>query len=710
MKEHESSSSFRIVLWLSLGVIVAIARIVTDIIALASNTAENAAVSTLHSVYGASLILCSGMVIWSYANTHSYRNRQDFFSDFSRLLILLFASVLPFGGGENPDSLASIIFENIFICLRVFTTLYTVVFLYRALNLQRTSQTQKYTRVILIGTLVAFLTSFISSVSHERDLRVIVFLLAVVLSVIMYLAVKRRTWVLLLAAREKRRLLLLVFLGVIISITVAVSSFSDETSLCVSLHHSAYGFPVVMSYAAVFLGIFCERVFWTILFSLPNSSMVERRTFEFSSVAYLNRIAAESTDLNKLYDTVTSLAAQATRATAAWCFSCDEDNAYTIVATERVTPRQIDALNDSNVLVEFAKTLQAPVNVEYIAEHPTFGFLSRSVESFAQSMLVAPLRNGRELVGAVVVVHSQPFSFESDDLQAIGAFASSASVAIENARLVEDSLEKERYHRELMVGREIQKKLLPQSNPKLPGYEVFATSHPALEVGGDYYDFFELKTGVPCVLIADVSGKGISAAFYMAKLKGVSLALARHASSAEELVENINATLFGTMERQMYITLTAAHLADDGSVTIVRAGHTPAILCSGESSSIVKPKGLGIGLARPEFFNRCIRSESFQLKEDSALILFTDGINEARNSEGDEYGLERLENAVTRVGRLRTAETVAQSIIRDVNSFSNHSMQHDDMTLIVVRRVVASSTPELEEPLHNKTILEDIER
>ncbi len=694
MKEHEASqSSIRAVVWLSLAILVFIARIVTDIISLASNTYSSTAAVGLRLIFGMGFIASSAYIVWSYAQTNSYRGRKDFFTDFGRLIVLLAVGILPFGDSGAPAGFSDLVTGNLLTAERMFATLYLVVFLHRAINLQRTSQTRRYTRVIVIGSVVAYFLSFVGEYAMSRSMRVIVMLLCVVLAIIMVLAVKRRNWVLLLAAKEKRRLLLLTFLGMCASMVAAAESWDTTSELHTSLRHSSYGFQAVMAYGSVFLAIFCERTFWTVLFSLPNSSMVERRTFEFSSVAYLNRIAAESTDLDKLYTTVTQLAMQATRGSAAFSFSIGESGVMEQKAAERLTVKQIEALNDSDILQRFVNNLSAPYNVEFISENTNFSFLSRSVESFAQSMIVAPLRSGRELVGAVVVIHAQPFSFETDDVQAVAAFASSASVAIENARLVEDSLEKERYHKELLVGREIQKKLLPQTNPKLEGYDVYGLSSPALEVGGDYYDFYHLADGSPCVLIADVSGKGISAAFYMAKLKGVALALARQANTARELVENINATLFGTMERQMYITLMAVHLGPKGLLSIVRAGHTPALLVDPAGSHIIRPKGLGIGLAKPDFFATCIQSDEVQLAEDASLLLFTDGINEARNVEGDEFGFERLESALMRGqdSPRFNAEFVAQTIMRDVAVFSNHSMQHDDMTLIVIRRTMYPS-------------------
>lgn len=219
----------------------------------------------------------------------------------------------------------------------------------------------------------------------------------------------------------------------------------------------------------------------------------------------------------------------------AFLISLASDRSYELKAVEKLNVKQIQALNDSEVLRDFACELQQPINVEYIAENATFRFLSRSVESFAQSMIIAPLRSGRDVVGAVIVVHGQPFSFESDDVQAVSAFASSASVAIENARLVEDSLERRGIIKNCSLDARFSASSFHKVVQSLIVTMFVRLQYTSTRSWRRLLRFLSSSDSSPCVLIADVSGKGISAAFYMAKLKGVALALARQAHSVQRV-------------------------------------------------------------------------------------------------------------------------------------------------------------------------------
>jgi serine phosphatase RsbU (regulator of sigma subunit) len=155
-----------------------------------------------------------------------------------------------------------------------------------------------------------------------------------------------------------------------------------------------------------------------------------------------------------------------------------------------------------------------------------------------------------------------------------------------------------------MIAKDIQKKLLPSSLPEISGFSLSSINIFADEVGGDYYDCVKLKDNSYCFIIADVSGKGMPAAFYMAQLKGAALAMAQVSSSGAELLKRINKAFYGSMEKKMYITMQTLTInPDDDIVFISRAGHMPAVLKSKNEIKWIKPNGIGIGLAKPEIFD-----------------------------------------------------------------------------------------------------------
>ncbi|MBL7999643.1 MAG: SpoIIE family protein phosphatase [Candidatus Kapabacteria bacterium] len=692
------SQSLRPALWLAVSVVMLLAHTVMDVIGTVSDSFRTHTAAQLTTDIFSVLALGSYFFFWrNYVLSNPYTSRDDIFRDMRRLMFMTLPLFLPLGSSELPSFFLFAVTDNIIEAYACIVLFFAGGFVYNLLMYQRTLRTNSYLRALGAGLVFAFVFVAIAernNTEENPEATVILVLLGIILSILLIIAIKRRTWIHSLSYKEKKRLLLLSFLLVLVSTAAMVMCFVRDTYLCKSYNEFIHPLNILAGFLFLAIEICCERIFWTTLFSLPNTSVIERRTFEFSSVAYLNRIAAESTDIEKLYDTVTQLSQQATRATGAWCEVLKADSEeLRIAAMNSLTEKQIVALHDRHVLHDIARNLQEPLLIQSLEEFTPLAFLSRSVESYVKSLIIAPLRDSGNFVGAVYVVNTTSFAFENEDVRALAAFVSSASVAIENARLVEDSLTKERYQRELIVGRQIQRKLLPQHDPVVTGYDICAFSDPALEVGGDYFDYFTLKNGRTVVVIADVSGKGISAAFYMAKLKGVCLALSHVVESLTEFVEQINATLFGSMERQMYITLSAVMLGDDGTVRIVRAGHTPALVSTRGDVRIEKPSGLGIGLAKPAFFTTCIKEATVQLDEGDSILLFTDGVNESRSPDGIELGMEELCTVYATVLQNNSApKQVIDTLSSRLRSFSLHTLQHDDMTVIAIRRSLAGSS------------------
>ena len=215
----------------------------------------------------------------------------------------------------------------------------------------------------------------------------------------------------------------------------------------------------------------------------------------------------------------------------------------------------------------------------------------------AKSIIATPLYSGDERFGTLIVFGSEEYGFENNDIVMMNAYSDNVRVALDNARLLKESIDKERYKRELMLAREIEQKLLPQDLPEIKNFSIASFANPATEVGGDYYDIVYLKNGKPCILIGDVSGKGISAAFYMVLLKGVVLSVARESDGAADILRRINTTLYREMEKQMYITMSAFVIENnDGFISFARAGHLPLFINRSEGFDLITPKGLGIGL------------------------------------------------------------------------------------------------------------------
>ena len=252
--------------------------------------------------------------------------------------------------------------------------------------------------------------------------------------------------------------------------------------------------------------------------------------------------------------------------------------------------------------------------------------------------------------------------------------------------------EKKRLEEELRIARVIQMSLLPQGQIAMPGVSVSALCVPAREVGGDYYDFFPLGDDRLGVLIADVSGKGTSAALYMAELKGLMLSLSQTCPSPRQLMLTANQIISDHLDSRSFITM-AYGVVDLAARTMVyaRAGHTPLIYrresSDGDPSvEILTPDGLVLGLRldRGETFERLLTEVTVSLHRGDVLLLFTDGISEAMDAESNMFGEDRLARLVGEHGHLPTDE-LRERILREIDAFVAGAPQHDDMTMILMK-------------------------
>jgi len=248
--------------------------------------------------------------------------------------------------------------------------------------------------------------------------------------------------------------------------------------------------------------------------------------------------------------------------------------------------------------------------------------------------------------------------------------------------------EKQRLDDELRIARDIQKSLLPAAPPAFAGLGIADLCEPAREVGGDYYDFFELGPGRLGVMVADVSGKGTSAALYMAELKGLMLALSRREHSPRRLLIEANRMLAEHLDNRSFITMTYAVIdLNLGQMTCARAGHTPMIVASADISEVVTPSGMVLGLRLPnaaELFESILEEHTRPIAPGDVIVLYTDGITEAMNDKGDLFTDEALAKIVQELQHLDAAE-IRERVVREVRAFVGDLEPHDDMTMIVLK-------------------------
>jgi serine phosphatase RsbU (regulator of sigma subunit) len=273
----------------------------------------------------------------------------------------------------------------------------------------------------------------------------------------------------------------------------------------------------------------------------------------------------------------------------------------------------------------------------------------------------------------------------------LGELAESFNAMTANIEtLLEQAAEKRRLEEELRIAREIQMSLLPRLAPPVTGISLAALCVPAREVGGDYYDFFALGPRRLGVLVADVAGKGTSAALYMAELKGLMLSLSETHESPQRLLVDVNRIIAENIDARSFITMTYAVVdLERRTLTYARAGHTPLVHRTAHSPAracLLAPSGMVVGLKLDGLehkFTELLEEQTLPLAPGDVFVLYTDGVSEAMNPEGDLYSEERLRLLVEEHGGLG-ADGLRERIVRDVEAYAAGADPHDDMTLIVI--------------------------
>jgi serine phosphatase RsbU (regulator of sigma subunit) len=254
-------------------------------------------------------------------------------------------------------------------------------------------------------------------------------------------------------------------------------------------------------------------------------------------------------------------------------------------------------------------------------------------------------------------------------------------------RMVEKLIEQQRIKEELDLARKIQQGLFPKASPEVAGLDISGMSIPALSVGGDYYDFVQLDSQKILAVVADVSGKGMSAALYMSKIQGMIQLAAHMYRTPKEMLININRRIFEGIDRKSFITMILA-LFDmkKKEVRICRAGHNKALLSVDGKIRFLEGGGMGLGLERGPLFENAIEEVRIPIKPESLFLFYTDGITEAMNEKQQQLGEDAIVHMLN-ANRLLSANKIQQAILTAVEKFRGTAEQHDDVTMVVVKSV-----------------------
>lgn len=499
----------------------------------------------------------------------------------------------------------------------------------------------------------------------------------------------RQNWIVYLTRREKMYVLTYSGLLFLASLFLAALLYQSG-ALMREVMQFSLPLTTFARIMAIFSAVYFGMTFVSTLFHLPTAEVYEQKQSELTSLHNLTRLTTQVLDFDELVDTVTQMTLEVCGADAVWLELVSKNGqqgwSSRFVACRNISPEEVQRA--SGVIDQSLRSVLLDMNKivtidDSWGDRRTAGLKDLGV--LRGSLVSIPLLSQQGIIGILHASKAMEHGFDKDDIDVLSSFGDHVTIAIENARLIAQSIERERFQQELLVAQRMQKQLLPQSLPTLDEVEFAAMSESSMEVGGDYYDIVKLTESKWAIAVGDVSGKGVSAAFYMAEVKGIILSLSKVCSSPKEVLVRANHALRGSLERKSFVSLVYAILdLRRGALLMARAGHCPVVRAHAGGVDLLRPGGLGLGMAGDAVFEGATEEQYIELEQGDVCVLYTDGITEARNEDDAEYGYDRLLEVVG-TSRHHSAEEIQDRILASVRTFVGRTAYNDDRTLVVVK-------------------------
>ena len=338
----------------------------------------------------------------------------------------------------------------------------------------------------------------------------------------------------------------------------------------------------------------------------------------------------------------------------------------------------------SRTIVNMANEEQLAVRTSDASTDPRFQARDSIITSQIHSALCVPLWNNEKVIGIVYadrIAHLEQFNEE--DLRLLTLLSNLAAIKIENSRLVDKALEQERLEKELALAAQIQRDFLPKASPQMEGFEVAGLNLPCFEVGGDYFDYIPIDQERMGLAVADVSGKGVSAALLMASLRASLHTEINPRFDLGAMAARLNDFVNSSSAAGNFITFVFCELhLGTGEVRYVNAGHNPPAILNGRGKAErLAPCGLCLGM----FPSSTYKVQSTKLEKGDVLLMFTDGLTECRNKDGREFGEEQLLDLLRRNLR-RPAQEILEALQDRFQEFTAGVDPFDDTTLVLIKR------------------------
>jgi len=421
-----------------------------------------------------------------------------------------------------------------------------------------------------------------------------------------------------------------------------------------------------------------------IAIALDNSYLyrkAKKKTLEKETLLEVEKSLSSSLDLHEVLELILDSLLKVVKYDAAAIFLIDKRKQQ----IDHIKARGFDPALEPDLqlkmgqgLAGWAAQAQKSLIVPNVKEDPRY--IEARVET--ESGMVVPIISNQRIIGVFSIESNKLDAYDEEDLELLDAFASLAAISIERAREHQEILEKRKLEEELSIARGIQKTFLPKKHPKMPGFDISGINIPSEKVGGDYYDFIPIIENQVGIAIGDVSGKGIPAALIMASFRASLIAEIRNNYAIRSIMFKVNNLLFESTESDIYVTAVYGVLDTKNRIfTFTNAGHNAPIFRHADGRMEYLLEG---GVTLGTFENSEYEARPLSLSSGDIIVFYTDGVTEAKNEKGEEFGTRRLKQVINDSHKLSASE-IQTNIYEAVKDFTGGKPKADDLTMIVIK-------------------------
>lgn len=486
-------------------------------------------------------------------------------------------------------------------------------------------------------------------------------------------------WVAYLDFKQKWKSILFILLVIIYQLYFLgeLYDYSNSGELAIDLLNSVFvmaTFGFILIYAIISVLV--------ILFNLPTSSVFEQKLKEAVNIRLLSGNLPAGQKEEQVYRILLESTMSAVFADAAW-LEINEDQKKPENTRQVITKEEVQQVKKEIKSGVLRKVLDG--HAEIVADPKRYAVTLRKVKY--RSVLLFPIIVQQKQIGNIALLKEVADGFNGEMCDIISTFVNQASISLENIQLVNEAIHNERYKEELKIANRVQKSLLPDKLEADEHFDIHGYSIAANEVGGDYYDSYRLAEHRFALIMADVSGKGTSAAFNMSQMKGIFHSLAQLDHDTKTFILNANSALSRCLEKTSFITASYYNIDTiKRIITFTRAGHCPTLYYSHAKNKVeyLQTKGLGLGIVRNVTFSKYVDVNELAYESHDILFLYTDGITEALNNDDTQFGYERLSASLLRHAHLDPVE-IQKNMFKDLYTFCDGRAIDDDYSILIVK-------------------------